>query len=127
MAQSQRAPAAKARLAVTFLQEGRDTADDPAGRYVLYQHALGLASQAGDAPTALQAIEEMALEYGVPAAEVVQMKIKALATASTSLSTPDAYQTVIDGAQVLLEDALSADDFPAARRLLAIAETAGIK
>src|SRR5438270_117259 len=55
-------PVARARLALTFLQEGKDTADDPAGRYVLYQHALSLAAQAGDAPTALQAIEEIALD-----------------------------------------------------------------
>src|ERR1700681_4406852 len=57
LAKAQQDPAARARLAITFLQEGKDTDDDPAGRYVLYRHALTLASQAGDAPTALQTIE----------------------------------------------------------------------
>jgi hypothetical protein len=126
-AKAQKNPTAKARLALTLLQEGKDTADDPAGRYVLYRHALALASEAGDAPTALQAIEEIALEYGLPAAETFQSKIKALTAASMSVSTPDAYQTVVDSALVLLEDALGADDFPAARQLLATAENAGRK
>src|SRR5688572_18886230 len=127
IAKAQKDPAAKVRLAITFLQEGKDTADDPAGRYVLYQHALRLASQAGDAPTALQVIEEMAMDYGLPAAQVFQMRIKALSAAAASVSTPDAYQTVVDSALVLLEDALADDDFPAAHQLLGTAESAGRK
>lgn len=127
LAKAQKDPAAKARLAMTFLQEGKDTNDDPAGRYVLYRHALTLASEAGDAPTALQAIEEMALEYGLPAAQVFRTKIDALLTASKAVSTPDAYHTVMDAALVLLEDALAADDFPAAQTLITTAENAGRK
>lgn len=127
LARALKDPAARLRLAITFLQEGKDTNDDPAARYVLYQRALTLAAQAGDAPTALQAIAEIAQEYGLPAAEVFRMKIKALTAASTSVSTPDAYQTVVDSALVLLEDALAADDFPAARQLVATADNAGRK
>jgi hypothetical protein len=127
IAKAQADRAARLRLAVTFLQEGKDTADDSAGRYVLYRHALRLASEAGDAPTALQAIEEIAQEYGLPAPEVFTMKIKALTTASNSVSTPDAYQTVVDSSLVLLEDALAADNFPAARQILTTAENAAIK
>ena len=127
LAKAQADPAAKIRLAVTLLQEGKDTADDSAGRYVLYQHALKLASQAGDAPTALQAIDEIAMEYRVPAADVFRLKIKALAAASATAGTPDAYQTVVDGALVLLDDALAADDFPAAQQLVTSAEGAGRK
>ena len=48
IAKAQKDSAAKIRLAVTFLQEGKDTADDSAGRFVLYQHALKLASEARD-------------------------------------------------------------------------------
>ncbi len=127
LAKAQKDASAKGRLAITFLQEGKDTNDDPAGRYVLYQHALRLASEAGDAPTALQVIEEIAQEYGLPSAQAFQMKIKALTSAVNSVSTPDAYQTVVEGALALLEDALAADDFPAAQQLLATAEGAGRK
>src|SRR5436309_654596 len=46
-------PAAKLRLAQTLLQEGRDTVDDAAGRYVLLKEAHKLAAEAGDVTTAL--------------------------------------------------------------------------
>src|SRR5687767_771933 len=50
--------AARARLALTFLQEARDTSDDPAGRFVLLDLAIRYAAQANDSATSLQAIEE---------------------------------------------------------------------
>ncbi len=119
--------AAKARLAQTFLQEGKDTTDLIAGRYQLLVHARELASDAGDGPTALQAIEELAHSFKVPAKDVFALKIGALALASKASATPDSYQTVIDSALVLLEDALALDDFPASRQLLDTAEAAGKK
>ncbi len=127
MAKAAKDPVAKTRLALIFLQEGRDTADDAAGRYVLLQHALNFAAQAGDAPTALLAIDEIAQEYGLPSAAVFQMKIKALATASAAVGGEDSYQSVVDVALVLLEDALAADDFNDANKLLVTAEKAGFK
>src|SRR5262249_6318222 len=51
--------AARSQLAVTLLQEGRDTNDDWAGRFVLFREARDLAARAGDAPTALQAIADL--------------------------------------------------------------------
>lgn len=119
--------AAKIRLAQTLLQEGKDTNDLIAGRYQLLVQARELASQAGDGPTALQAIEELASSFKVPAKDVFAQKIGALALASKASSTPDAYQTVIDSALVLLEDALALDDFPAGMQLLDTAEAAGKK
>jgi hypothetical protein len=127
LAKADKVQAARLRLAITFLQEGKDTADDPAGRYVLYQNALKLAAQAGDAPTALQAIEELAAEYGLSVAEVFRMKIAALTAAGAAAGTADAYQAVVDGTLVLLDDALAADDFPAARQLVTTAESAARK
>ena len=55
------------------------------------------------------------------------MKIQALTRAGNAVSSPDAYQSVVDGSLSLLEDALAADDFPAANKLLATAEHAGTK
>src|SRR5438876_12084852 len=40
-------PAARLRLAQTLLQEGRDTVDDAAGRYVLLREAHKFAAEAG--------------------------------------------------------------------------------
>src|SRR5205823_4609513 len=62
-------PVALAGLARTLLQEARDTTDDAAARYVLYREAAQLAAQAGDVQTALQAVEEAAQEFTVPAAD----------------------------------------------------------
>src|SRR5688572_763988 len=105
--------AAKSRLAQTLLQEGKDTTDLIAGRYQLLVHARRLSSEAGDGPTALQAIEELAHSFQVPAKDIFGLKIDALGIASKASSTPEAYQTVIDSALALLDDALALDDFPA--------------
>jgi hypothetical protein len=117
--------AAKSRLAQTLLQEGKDTTDLIAGRYQLFVHARQLSSEVGDGPTALQAIEELAHSFQVPAKEIFGLKIDALGIASKASSTSDAYQTVIDSALALLDDALALDDFPASMQLLDTAEAAG--
>src|SRR5439155_1394656 len=57
--------AARAQLALTFLQEAKDTTDDRAGRYMLLRAARMLAAKAGDAPTALQAIDDLAQDFAV--------------------------------------------------------------
>ncbi|MCI0682767.1 MAG: hypothetical protein L0Y71_11760 [Gemmataceae bacterium] len=118
-------PIAKVRLAQTLLQEGKDTTDLIAARYQLFTYARKLASESGDGPTALLAIEELAHSFQVPAKDVFSLKIDALGIASKASSTPDAYQTVVDSALVLLEDALALDDFPAGLQLLDTAAAAG--
>ncbi|MBI3409675.1 MAG: WD40 repeat domain-containing protein [Planctomycetes bacterium] len=124
---AQKDPRTRGALALTFLQEARDTNDDPAGRYVLLQKALALASQAGDGPAALQAIEELAIHYTMPVRDVFAMKIKALAIASNAAASADAYQTVVDSALLLLEDSLAIDDFPSSLELTRTAENAAKK
>src|SRR5437588_9574851 len=57
-AKARKDPVALASLARALLQEGRDTTDDPAGRYVLFREARDLAAQGGDPATALQAVDE---------------------------------------------------------------------
>jgi hypothetical protein len=117
----------RGRLAVTLLQEGRDTNDYPAAKYVLFREAHDLAAQAGDAPTALQAIEELAVNFTVPDREIFQLKVKVLTTASTATATPELYQAIIDGSLVLLEESLQNDDYPSALKLVSTAEAAAVK
>src|SRR5206468_11088572 len=115
-------------LAQTLLQEGRDTADNPAGRYVLFNRAHELAAKAGDVGTALQAAEELAQDFQIPPAEQFQMKVRTLSTAaSAKASGPEAYQTLVDGALLLLEDTLGADDFKSSMALIDAADRAAIK
>lgn len=118
---------AKIRLAQALLQEGKDTADLVAGRYQLFVHARNLASEAGDGSTALLAIEELAQNFQVPAQDVFELKISALALASKASGTPEAFQAVVDSSLSLLDDALALDDFPAGMQLLAVAEAAAKK
>jgi hypothetical protein len=120
--------AVKARLAQTLLQEGKDTTDDAAGRYVLLKEAHRLAAEAGDVTTALQAAEELAQSFVIPSAELFQMKVKTLSTAaSAAKAPPEAYQGVVDSALLLVDETLAADDFPSSLALLHAADGAAIK
>jgi hypothetical protein len=127
LAKAEKDSVAAAALARTLLQEGKDTTDDPAGRYVLYQEARRLAGHAGDAATALQAADELAQDFAIPAADAFTLKVSALNRASKATTTPDAYQSVVDASLMLLEEALNADDFESARALVGTAETAARK
>lgn len=127
LTQAKKDALALARLAGIFLQEGKDTADDAAGRYVLLVKARDMAAQAGDAATALQAIEELALHFTIPAAEAFHMKVKVLAAASNTVSAAEGSRGLVDAALVLLEDALALDDYEAGLQLVATAELAARK
>jgi hypothetical protein len=118
---------ARVKLAQTFLQEAKDTNDDPAGKYVLLREATALASQAGDGATALQALEELSLTFDIPETTIRNLKIQALQAASKATATPDAYQGIVDAALVLMEEAVAADEFETALALGATAENAAKK
>ena len=128
LAKAEKDPVLRGRLAQTLLFEGKETKDDAAGRYVLFTKAHELAAQAGDVSTALQAADELAQGFLIPAGTIFQMKIKMLQQASKVAGAPnDAYQSVIDRALVILDDTLDADDFPSSLELIAAAEQAGRK
>jgi hypothetical protein len=121
-------PMERGRLAQTMLAEGRETKDDAAGRYVLLLNAHNLAAQAGDVTTALAAADELAQSFVIPASTIFGMKIKMLQQASkVEGAAPDAYQSVIDRALVILDDTLDADDYPSSVALINAAEQAARK
>jgi WD40 repeat protein len=127
LAKADKDPAARAQLALTFLQEGKDTTDDLAGRYMLFRAARMLAAKAGDAPTALQAIDDAAQDFAVAEAHVLQAKIHVLTTASKAVRTPERYHTVVDAALVLLQEAVAADDYESALELAGTADRVALK
>ncbi len=126
-AKAEKDAAAASALARTLLQEGKETNDDRAGRYALFQEARRLAARAGDAPVALQAVEETTQDFAVTPAEAFALKVSALNAASKATATPDAYQSVIDASLMLLEEALNTDDYDHARALVNTAEAAARK
>jgi hypothetical protein len=125
-AKAQKDPEAKGQLATTLLQQGRETEDDKAGKYVLFREARDLAAQVGDVATALQAVEEMAQAFALKPGEAFAMKTRALATASQGAAKPQAHQNVLDSALLLLDDALNDDDYPSAQDLAATARKAAV-
>jgi hypothetical protein len=126
-ARAKKDPAVLAGLARTLLQEARDTTDDLGARYVLFQEASALAARAGDAPTALQALDEAAREFAISPAAAFRAKVAALGAASKATALADAYQTVVDASLALLEEALSLDDYEEAQALVSTAEAAARK
>jgi WD40 repeat protein len=128
LAKAEKDPSLRSRLAQTLLFEGKETKDDAAGRYVLFSKAQTLAAQAGDVNTALQAADELAQGFVIPAGTIFKMKIQMLKQASQAEgAAPDAYQSVIDRAMLILDDTLDGDDYPSSLELIAAAEQAGRK
>ncbi|MCI0460745.1 MAG: WD40 repeat domain-containing protein [Gemmataceae bacterium] len=126
-AKAQKDPPARNALARTLLVEGRDTTDYPAGRYVLYQQARQLAAEGGDIPTALQAVEELAQAFALSPEEVFSLKARSLFAATKATIAPEAYQSVVDSALLLLDEAAAIDDYEAAEGLLTTAGAAARK
>jgi hypothetical protein len=119
--------ATKVSLATTFLNEARDTNDDPAARYVLLREAALLAAGGGDASVALLALDELDTAYALPEGEGLSLKIQALQTAGKLTSTPEANQVVVDAAIALVEDAVALDLYDTALKLGTLAEAAAKK
>jgi hypothetical protein len=120
-------PAARLKLAQVLLLEAKATADDAAGRYILLRHAADLAAEAGDPATALEALEQMSLNFELPAAAMLTWKTQALQKAAQATAAPDAYQGIVDSALALVEEAVAVDDFDMALALGLAAESAAKK
>jgi glutamine cyclotransferase len=114
----------RAKLAAALLQQGDDSKDEPANRYVLYRMARDLAAQAGDAPLALAAVDKMAKVFDVPALE---LKAEALGKAVENLPNADAGKALTETALALIAEALDADNYDAATLLGKVADAAARK
>lgn len=56
-------PAAQQKLAKQLVQQGSDTKDDPAARYVLFREAADLAARSGEIETLVRAADELVAGY----------------------------------------------------------------
>jgi serine/threonine protein kinase len=108
-------------LAERMLRRGVETIDRPSIRYVLLKEARQRAAGAGKVDLALEAVHEMAYSFaisGLPA------KVEVLEAAGRAASRPEDKLTVLDHVQPILEEAIAADAYDAAERLLQVAGTA---
>jgi hypothetical protein len=110
-------------LSAKLLQEAGETKDDPTARFVLLREARDLAAQAGSAPACLEAIDELAKEYDIDA---LAMKAEWLAATSRA-ATATGSLPVADACLGLLDEALAADNYELALRLLGTAADAARK
>jgi hypothetical protein len=111
-------------LARKLLEQGAETKDDPAARFVLYREARDLAAQAGDIETALRAAENTIQAYDVdPLAE----RLAALGKAEAAVRSAETARLLVDCYVRLADEAAAADQFESALRIVARAQAAAAR
>jgi len=104
---------AKTALANNLLKEAAES-EDLTNRYVLLRVARDMATQAGDAETAVRAVEEIGKSFQV---DVFQLKGAALSQARKAASLTKQRKALAEQALALIEEAVARDDFVAAKYL----------
>jgi len=122
--QAAQEPEAKVKLAVNLLQQGKESRDDAANRFVLYREACKLASLAGDANLTLLAIDETARDFDV---NPLELKAAGLTVVAENVTTKEGGKALVDLVLPLISEALDADNYQAAFSLGKVAEMAARK
>jgi len=104
-------------LAKKLLGKARETADDPTGKFVLLKLARDIASQANDAQTAFQAIDEMADNFQVDVLETKSIVLTKFASAARHSLKPTQHISIAEEALKLVDQAVSQDNFTVADQL----------
>jgi len=104
---------AKTAIANKLLKEAA-ASEDLTNRYVLLRVARDMATQAGDAETAVRAVEEIGKSFQV---DVFQLKGAALSQARKSASLTKQRKALAEQALALIEEAVDRADFVAAKYL----------
>jgi tetratricopeptide (TPR) repeat protein len=113
----------KLALAQKLLEQAGETKDDVAARYVLYQQAIDLATQAGDLKQAFKTADELAKEFAVSSAA---LKVAAVDKAAAAVAAGDA-KALVDTLLPIIDEAVAEDEYEAAARIAKAAETAAKK
>ncbi len=113
--ESAKTPAKQTALAEKLLEEAARSRDDATAYFVILRVARDMAVQAGDAKTALEAVDRIAGRYEVNAS---LMKVETLLGASANARLPDARKAVAEAAIPLIRAAIAEDDFGSATRLV---------
>ncbi|HLX62411.1 MAG TPA: hypothetical protein VKX17_14130, partial [Planctomycetota bacterium] len=108
-------------LGQKLLQQAAEAKDDPAAQFVLLREASSAAAQGGDFDTALKAIDTLASTFDV---DGLAMKADALAKAGAAITSPEAAKALAIAGLIAIDDAIAADNYPAAVKLLSAAESA---
>jgi serine/threonine protein kinase len=114
-------PAQRQALAARLLQDGLETKDKPAARYVMLRESRDLAVTAGDLPLALRAAEEMSNSFTV---SIWGLKASALEVYAGLVTLPVARVNLATLALGMADEAEESEDYEAAERLVKVAQTA---
>jgi hypothetical protein len=114
----------KLALAEKLLQNGRETKDDPASRYVLYEEALELAVAARHIKLAARVIDVLSQEFEV---DGLALKADNILGMNKGSMTPEDRIELAWFALTTAEEALRADRFDVAERMLAHAVGVGMR
>jgi hypothetical protein len=112
------APSARVALAEKLLDNGVQTKDDPAARYVLFREARNLAAAAGNANLAMKAADALAEGYAIKPAEA---RLPALEVLGRLTTTAAAHLDLAKALEETAEEAITADDLPNALKLIRLA------
>lgn len=117
-------PADQLALSAKLLDQARETKDDPTARFVLLREARDLAVQAGDVAQALRIVDELGREFDVSQSG---LKAAVLEAAAALPATPTLSKTIAESALEVIDEAVAADEFEAAGKLLKLADVAAQK
>jgi WD40 repeat protein len=114
-------PEAQGKLAIYLQQQGDESNEDPAARFVLYRYARDLAITAGDAKLAFGAIDKIATYFEVTP---LDLKAQALAKLVTKVPTKEPSKELTELTLELIAEALESDNYEAALELGKVASEA---
>jgi WD40 repeat protein len=115
---TKRRPDQRRALALHLLEKGKRPAETPAIRCVYFLEARDLAAGLPDPALALRAVDELARVFAI---DSVARKAEALAEAVKATRASVKFQTIAAAALAVTDEAIKADDFPGAQRLVRIA------
>jgi len=105
-------------FAKQLLAQALQSKDDLKVQFVLLREARDIATQGGDAATALSAVDELARRFTVDAAG---MRMNVLSQAAKAARTYEDYKTLVSLSFKLIDAAVIADDYELADKLAASA------
>ena len=113
-----RDPGKRAEFSKMLITQGKETSDDPASAYVLFQEAGRMATSVGDVETAMRSADELAKRFDVDSGRI---KLSMLETLNSKVRTPQARLQLMGAAEALVNDAIRDDDYQLATQLANLA------
>ena len=105
---------AKSKLAAYLFQQGKESKEDAAVRYVCYREATELAAKGADVNLALAIVDEMSRVYEV---DPLLMKADVLGLAVAAATEKETGVQLVDAIRPLLTEAVDLDHYKAAHQL----------